>query len=359
MCHSPYPQQTSPPRTPVGVLAASVLAVFAVAAATAASAATAKDVRKKMGSRFEITAVHSDAEAARRAIDKAYAEIERIEAVISSWRHTSETSAVNRQAGAGPLQISPELFNLVRRSLKLSALTDGAFDITFAGVGQLWDFDAPEPNVPEPEAIRAALAHVGYRKIILNPEERTLYLDDASARIGFGAIGKGYAANRAVWVLKEEGITGGVVNAGGDLVAFGRQENGEPWEIGIAHPRRRGHLFARLPLTEQAVVTSGDYESFFELGGKRYAHILDPRTGFPVDHLLSATIVCPDAELADGLATAVAVMGPEKGLALVNRLHGIEALLVDLEGRLHVSDGLRSQLTFLEMNAPSVEGSKP
>ena len=323
---------------------------------TPAEAATVAEVRTQMGSRFEITAVASDEEVARQAIGRAYDEIERIEAMISSWRPTSETSTVNRRAGVGPTEVSPELYGLIRRSLKLSALTDGAFDVTFAGVGSLWDFDDPTPTLPEPAAIRAALEHVGYQKVALDPESRSVFLDDSGARIGFGAIGKGYAANRAVWVLKQEGITAGVVNAGGDLVAYGQQENGSQWEIGIAHPRDRDRIFARLPLTEQAVVTSGDYESLFEIDGKRYAHILDPRTGWPVDHLASVTIVCPDAELADGLATAVSVMGPDAGLALVDRLTGIEALVVDLEGRVRVSAGLRSQLIALDPTVLADQG---
>ncbi len=264
---------------------------------TAAAGETVKDVRRKMGSRFEITVVHRDEATARQAIEAAYAEIERIEDMISSWRASSETSAVNRLAGVSPQPVSQELFNLVRRSVKLSQLTDGAFDLTFAGVGKLWDFNNPSPTVPEEAAIRAALSHVGYQKIVLDSAARSIYLDDPGARIGFGAIGKGYAANRAVWVLKEQGMAGGVVNAGGDLVAFGEQEDGTPWNIGIAHPRQRDRIFARLHLTETAVVTSGDYESFFILDGKRYAHIIDPRTGFPVDDLGSATNVCPDGFL--------------------------------------------------------------
>ncbi len=317
--------------------------------ASASDAETVKDVRKKMGSRFEITAVHPDSKQASDAIDRAYAEIDRIEAMISSWRPTSYTSEVNRQAGVAPVAVPRELFNLVRRSLKLSELTEGAFDITFAGVGQLWDFKSgsgvtDRPSLPDPEAVRRALEHVGYRKIVLDPAALTIWLDDPESRIGFGAIGKGYAANRAVFVLEENGIANGVVSAGGDLVAFGRKENGDPWDIGIAHPRYRDHLFARLPLSDQAVVTSGDYESFITVDGKRYAHILDPRTGRPVDHLRSVTIVCPDAELADGLATATFVLGAESGLRLINTLRGIEALIVDTEGKMFFSDHLRSRL---------------
>lgn len=314
-----------------------------------ARAATVTDVRSKMGSRFEITAVDADEQVARGAVDSAWAEVDRIEALISSWQATSETSAINRAAGQHPVAVSQELFNLIRRSVKLSRLTHGAFDITFAGVGQLWDFEQRSPDLPDPLALREALSHVGWERILkLDSEARTVFLTDPQARIGFGAIGKGYAANRAVGVLRRAGIQDGVVSAGGDLVAFGEREDGSSWDIGIAHPRARDQIFARLPIQETAVVTSGDYESFFMLGGKRFAHILDPETGYPVDHLQSVTIVCPDAELADGLATAIFVMGPKDGMALIEQLNGIEALLVDAAGQLIFSDGLRSRLTDLE-----------
>ena len=316
--------------------------------AGAASAATVKDVRKKMGSRFEITAVHSDRVKAQLAIDHAYAEIDRIESLISSWRETSLTSEIHRQAGVRPVAVPPELFNLIRRSLKISELTSGAFDITFAGLGGLWNFDEPNPTRPDPEALSKALSRVGYTKIVLDPDKLTVYLDDPEARIGFGAIGKGYAANRSVFVLKEHGIENGVVSAGGDLVAFGHKEDGRTWDIGIAHPDHPGHVFAHLPLSETAVVTSGDYESFVVIDGKRYGHILDPKTGWPVDHLRSVTVVCPDAELADALATATFVMGPQEGLRLINALRGVEALMVDMDAKMHFSDGLRSQLTLTD-----------
>ncbi len=323
---------------------------LAAVTASAASPETVRDARKKMGSRFEITAVHADGGRARLAIARAYAEIDRIEAMISSWEPASATSKVNSNAGVRPVAVPRELFNLTRRALKISQLTGGAFDITFAGLSELWDFKAEAPRLPDRRAIRRALEHVGYRKVVLDPVAGTVFLDDPQARIGFGAIGKGYAANRAVFALKEAGIESGVVSAGGDLVAFGRREDGRLWDIGIAHPDHRGHVFARLPLAEQAVVTSGDYESFLVIDGKRYRHILDPRTGWPVEHLRSVTVVCPDAELADALATAIFVMGPVEGLRLVNALNGVEALLVDGNGELHFSDQLRSQLSFADQN---------
>ncbi len=303
---------------------------------------TVRDVRKKMGSRFEITVVGDDREAAQGAIERAYGEIDRIEALISSWRESSVTSEINRQAGDRPVTVPRELFDLVRRALKVSELTDGAFDITFDSVGRLWDFKAGASGVPAEEDVQRALADTGYRHVVLDDAAGTVFLARPGTRIGFGALGKGYAANRAVRELKEAGAQHGIVNAGGDLFAFGRRDGGGPWTIGVADPLRRDQVFAHLTLADTAAVTSGDYESFLEIGGKRYAHILDPRTGYPVDLLKSVTVICPDAELADALATAVFVLGASEGLRLVDRLRGIEALIVDAAGTLHFSKNLTS-----------------
>ncbi len=320
-----------------------VMFAIALLAASHSFAEGVKDVRKKMGSRFEITAVHASEQVAREAVEAAYAEIDRLEALISSWRDTSETSRVNRNAGQAVV-VSQEFFNLVRRALKVSALTDGAFDITFAGAGQLWNFKDPRATLPTPAAIEAALVNVGHQFVHLDEQARTIRLERPGMRLGFGAIGKGFAANRAVLLMKQRGISSGVVNAGGDLVAFGRQEDGSDWRVAVADPLSRDQLFAYLPITDQAVVTSGDYESFVEVDGVRYAHILDPRTGHPVRGTRSVTVLCQDAELADALATAVFVMGPTDGLRLVNRLRGIDALIVDEDGVVTASDQLASRL---------------
>jgi len=192
-----------------------------------------------MGSKFEITAVHADEGRGRAAIDAAYAEIERIEALISEWRESSKVSEINRQAGSAPVEVPKELLHLARRALKVSALTDGAFDVTFHTVGRLWNFKSRTAPVPTEEAIRAALEDAGYRHVILDEAKSTVFLDRKGTRIGFGAIGKGYAANRAVFVLKEHGVTGGVVNAGGDLVVFGTQESGRSRRTGRSPGSRR------------------------------------------------------------------------------------------------------------------------
>jgi thiamine biosynthesis lipoprotein len=302
-----------------------------------ARAETVRDVRLKMGSRFEITAVHTNETEARSAIGAAYEEIDRIEQLISSWQEGSETSAINRGAGVGPVQVSQELFNLVRRGLKVASLTEGAFDITFASVGRLWDFSGEATILPDPEQLAAAMQDVGSAHVVLDDAARSVFLTRQAARIGFGAIGKGYAANRAVAVMKARGIASGVVNAGGDLLVFGRREDGEPRIIGVADPRAPERTFARMRLADQAIVTSGDYERFTVIDGERHAHILDPRTGYPVRHTRSVTIICPDAELADALATAVFVLGAAEGLALVDQLRGVEGFLVDAGGHLHTS----------------------
>lgn len=327
---------------PLALLAA--LAAGAAAVPTSAGAATVSDVRLKMGSRFEITAVHADRGRAQEAIDRAYAEIDRIEASISSWREDSETAEINRWAGRRPVAVSGELFRLIRRALEVTEVTSGAFDITFATFGGLWDFKASSPHLPDPAEVRRRLPAAGAANVVLDEAASTVLLRHPDTRIGFGAIGKGYAANRAVFVLRDAGVSAGVVDAGGDLVAFGRREDGAPWTIGIADPFDHDRVFARLVASDTAVVTSGDYERFVTIDGKRYAHILDPRTGWPVEGLRSVTIVCPDAELADALATGVFVLGPAAGLELIERLHGVEGLLVDRDGRVSTSTGLAARL---------------
>ncbi len=318
--------------------------VLALSFPASSFGATITERNGKMGSRFELTVVHESEVGARKALAAGWAEIDRIEAMISSWRDDSETSEINRNAGLKPVVVSQELFNLIRRSLRVSKLTDGAFDITFDTVGRYWNFKKKDAPLPDEEQIATALVHTGYQHVFLDPDLRSVSLATPDTRIGFGAIGKGFAANRVVFVLKDHGVTGGIVNAGGDLVIFGVQEDDTPWRIGIANPLDRDTVFAYLDVTEMAVVTSGDYENFIEIDGVRYSHIIDPRTGRPVQEVRSVTVVCPDGELADALATGVSVLGVENGLKLINRLNGIEAMLVDREGKIHFSNNLQGML---------------
>ena len=324
------------------------LACLAVTLTGSGFCDTIKEVRKKMGSRFELTVVHEDRAVAEAAVEAAYAEIDRLEQMISSWSPASETSRINLKAGLEAVPVSSELFFLIGRALKVSQLTNGFFDISFAAMGHLWNFKADPPVVPDSESIEAALGLVDYRKILLDASARTVFLEAPGMRIGFGAIGKGFAANQAVKLLKSMGIKSGVVNAGGDLLLFGRQENGDPWSVAIADPRNPDHVFLRLHLTDHAIVTSGDYESYFFKDGKRYSHIINPKTGYPASQLQSVTILCPDAELADALATAVFVMGPVEGMELVNRLKNVECLMVDAEGHPFYSNHVREKSLLSE-----------
>ena len=337
-------------RTGARLAAAGLLAVAVqvLVFAAPAGAETARSVRRKMGSRFEVTAVHPDAATAWGAVEAAYAEIDRLEALISEWIEGSEVSAINRGAGVRPVKVSPEVLALVQRALSVARLTEGAFDITWLSVGRLWDFEAAHPTKPDPAAIRAALGGIGADKVLVDTAAGTVFLRDPRTRIGFGAIGKGWAANEGVRVLRAHGATGGVVNAGGDLLAFGRREDGRPWRVGIANPLHRDQVFGYVEVTDHAVVTSGDYESFVVIDGERFSHILDPRTGYPAKQVRSATILCPDAELADALATGVSVMGIAKGLALIDALNGVEGLLVDEQGKIHLSKNLAGQIVQRE-----------
>lgn len=281
-----------------------------------------------MGSKFEIAAISTDSALARKAILEAKQEVERIEALISSWDDASETHAINMNAGKQTTKVSAELFGLIHRAGKLSELTGGAFDISFASIDKIWTFNRTELEMPSQEVLDASVAKIDYRKILLDLGDTTVFLQEEGMKIGFGAIGKGYAANRAKLIMQSIGIESGMVNAGGDLIAWGDGFQGETWRIGIADPNRQKGVVSWIEVKDMAVVTSGDYERYALIDGKRYSHIIDPRTGMPVTGLKSVTILCEDAEIADGLATSVSILGPEKGLQLINGMPGVECILI-------------------------------
>lgn len=298
-----------------------------------------------MGTDLKVEAIGTDPVALDRAIAAAVAEIERVEDLMTDWR-PSELMRLNGAAGTGPLEVDPELARMIARALEISGHTDGAFDITYAGVGSLWDFKQVPVVVPEPAAIEAALSRVGYARVTVDLEASTVDLP-ADMRIGLGGIAKGYGVDRAMAVLMEHGVEHGIVNAGGDLKALGRRL-GETWEVAIKHPRDEERVLAVIPVSNSCIVTSGDYARFFEHEGRRYHHIIDPRTGYPSEGCMSATVVAPEAATADALATSMCVLGPERGLALAERLARVEVLLVDMAGEVHVSSGLRNALVPAE-----------
>jgi len=263
--------------------------------------------------------------------------------LISSWDPNSQTSAINAAAGDHPVRVDPELFGLIERSVGLSRLTDGAFDISYASLDKLWHFDGSMTAMPAPAEISASVARVGYRKIILDKENYSVFLPETGMKIGFGAIGKGYAADRARRLLETRGCAAGIINASGDLTAWGRQPSGEDWKVAITNPLNKEKAFAWLPIDGRAVVTSGSYEKFVRFDGVRYTHIIDPRTGYPATGVISATVLAPSAELADAIATSVFVMGVETGLDFINQLPGVDCVIVDEANHLHTSSGIDLQ----------------
>ena len=287
-----------------------------------------------MGSRFDITVIAKDSVAANNHIDTAITEINRIEKLISSWDANSQTSEINRNAGIKPVKVDVELFQLIERSIGISKLTDGAFDISYASMDNIWKFDGSMEQMPSSAEITASVEKVGFQNIILNKENSTVFLKLKGMKIGFGAIGKGYAADKAKDLLISKGILSGIINASGDMNTWGKQPNGKEWKVAITNPMDKNKVFALLPISNGAVVTSGNYEKYVKFNGKQFSHIIDPRTGYPSSGIISVTVFAPKAELADALATSVFVMGQEAGLDRINQLPKIECIIIDDKGNI-------------------------
>jgi FAD:protein FMN transferase len=300
---------------------------------------------KLMGCGFEFTIVDSaNSERGWKLIQESIDEVRRIEYLISEWIDTTEVSRLNANAGKAPVKVCPELYELIRRSIKISELTQGAFDISFAGVGKLWKFDRDKPVMPDSAAVKQALGLVGYNQIILMDSSK-VFLPKPGMKIGFGAIGQGYAAEKVKQMLLDKGIASGVVNASGDLAAWGIRPDGSQWKIGIGDPANPAKVLLWLPVKDGAVSTSGNYENYFEINGVRYSHIIDPRTGYPAIGVQSVTVIGPNDELADALATAVFVMGVDTGIDFIQQLPGYYCIIIDDQNKIHYSQGVEMMLT--------------
>ena len=292
------------------------------------------------------------------AIQAAFDEIARLEAMMSEWKPDSEVTRFNENAGGEPAKLSPELFEVLRRSREVSAATDGAFDITFYGVGKLWKFDKGSTPPPRDE-IEKRRPLIDWRKIELDAGTRNGRLVTPGMAVGLGAIAKGYAVDKASAVLRERGFYNHVVEGGGDTYVSGTKA-GKPWMVGVQDPDKKGVIGA-LPSSDISVVTSGDYERYFDHEGKRYAHIFDPRTGWPLEQASSAksiTLIAANATDADAYATAVAVMGPERGLAFVEAHAGtLDAIIVTRQDEVLMSSGVRDRFVWAPERRP--EPTKP
>ena len=295
---------------------------------------------KLMGSRFDLTVVANDSIEGEKYIDTAINEISRIEKLISSWEANSQTTKINQSAGIQPVKVDKELFDLIVRSMSISKLTDGAFDISYASMDKIWKFDDSMTEMPTNKTIKESIEKVGYQRIILDRENHTVFLPQKGMKIGFGAIGKGYAADKTKKKMMEMGVTAGIINASGDMNTWGTQPDGKDWTIAITNPMNKSKAFAILPLKQGAVVTSGNYEKYVMFNGIRYAHVINPKTGYPSQGVISVTVFAPSAELADALATSVFVMGIEVGLDRINQIPNVESIVIDTAGKIHQSKNI-------------------
>jgi thiamine biosynthesis lipoprotein len=294
-----------------------------------------------MGSRFDITIVDKTAASAEANIDTVIKEVTRIENLISDWRPYTQVSMVNQNAGIKPVKVDKEVFDLTVRALDLSRLTNGAFDISFAAMDKIWKFDGSMRKMPSLEAVRQSVAKVGYQNIVLDPENSTIFLKLKGMKIGFGALGEGYAADRCREMMVAKGIPAGIVNGSGDMSTWGRQPDGKNWTIGLTNPAQPEEVLAVIPLKDQAIVTSGNYEKFVIFDGVRYSHIINPATGYPATGLQSVSILGTSTEQANGLSTSIMVMGREAGLKLLKTFPKLRYVLISDNGKVDASHALK------------------
>jgi thiamine biosynthesis lipoprotein len=293
-----------------------------------------------LGSPFEMTVVANDTIQANQYINQAIEEVKRIEYLISDWIPSTEVSKVNQNAGITPVKVDQEVFELIERAIKISKLTNGAFDISYASMDKIWKFDGSMKEMPTEEAIKNSVAKVGYQNIILNKKESTVFLKNKGMKLGLGGIGQGYIADKVKALLVNNGCKSGIVNVSGDIFAWGKQPDGKPWTVAIVNPMNKSKVFATFPLEDSAVETSGSYEKFVSFNGKRYSHIIDPRTGYPSSGIVSVSVFAKTTELADALATGVFVLGVDIGLDLINQIKGVECIIIDDKGVVHCSKNI-------------------
>ncbi len=297
--------------------------------------------QKLMGNMFEITVVDDRDSVAFEHIETAVLEIQRIENLLTTYKDNSQTNLINRNAGIKPVKVDAEVFQLIERSQRISEITDGYFDISYGGIDKtFWNFDREMKQLPDAELVKEHLKLVNYKNILLDAESQTVFLKEQGMRIGFGGIGKGYAAEMAKRILQERNVISGVVNASGDLTTWGTQADGKPWTIGIADPDNAALPFSYMNITNTSVATSGNYEKFVMIGGKKYSHTINPKTGMPVSGIKSVTIICPNAEIADAMATPVGIMGIDAALNMVNQINHLECIIIDDFNKIYSSQNI-------------------
>jgi thiamine biosynthesis lipoprotein len=305
-----------------------------------------KKTKILMDTLVTITVVSGTKENAEKAIDAAFLELEKLEKRASFFSPDSEISRINSNAGISGVKVSSDILDIISRSLYVSEKTLGAFDISIGPVSSLYDFR--KHIKPDWHIIRKILPLVNYRYVIIDEGKSSVFLKKKGMQIDPGGIAKGFAADKAVDILKKQGIHAGIVAVAGEIKTFGLKPDGQPWKIGIRNPRatdREDDIMATTELTDMAISTSGDYERFFISEGKRYHHLLDPETGLPAGDCMSVTVIAKDAVFTDAFATGVFILGPEKGLKLLDEM-GLEGIIVDSRGKMHITSGIRGKVEF-------------
>ena len=294
-----------------------------------------------MGNQFEFTLIDENENNANETFEIAIQEIKRIETLLTTFSDTSITYKINENAGISAVSVDDEVFQLIKRCQFISKITQGAFDISYGSLDKrFWNFDLNMTSLPDPKVAKKTVELINYENIILDETHKTVFLKNKGMRIGFGGIGKGYAAEMAKKKLIENNVLNGIVNASGDLTAWGFQENGEAWTIGVADPNQRKSIFSTFKITNKAVATSGNYEKFITINNKRYSHTIDPKTGYPISGIKSVTILAENAEIADALATPVTVMGIEVGMNFINQLKTIGCIIIDDNDKSYFSNNI-------------------
>lgn len=294
-----------------------------------------------MGNMFTITVVANDNPTATDYTLNAVGEIRRIEKLLTTFSSDSQTRLINQNAGIAPVKVDKEVFEIIERSVAISKITQGAFDITYGSIDKtLWNFDKSMTCLPTREEALKRVHLINYNNIILDSNNLTVFLKEQGMRIGFGGIGKGYAAEMAKTLLIKQGVHSGIINASGDLTAWGQQPDGKPWRIGISNPDRPQDIFSYMDISGKAVATSGNYEKYVVIGGKKYSHTIDPKTGLPISGIKSVTVISENAEFADAMATPIAVMGIKAGLNLVNQIPDLHCIIIDDDNNVYTSKNI-------------------
>lgn len=300
--------------------------------------------KKLMGNQFEICVIAENQQLADDQIEVAIKEIQRIEKLLTTFSEESQTNEINRNAGITPVVVDLEVFQLIQRANRISKITQGAFDLSYGSIDKsLWNFDITMKSLPSVEIAKKSVRLINYNNIILDEKNTTVFLKEKGMRIGFGGIGKGYAAEMAKRKLQELGVLNGIVNASGDLCTWGTQTNGKQWTVGIADPNEKIKSFAQMNISNKAIATSGNYEKFITINDKKYSHTINPKTGLPITGISSVTIICSNAEIADAMATPVMVMGIEAGLFMVNQIKDLACIIIDDLGEIYTSKNINSK----------------